>query len=83
MPRAVQAPVPDAIPGQFMARYGVEPHESQQPVRADASEQVSDLGRLASAGGAPVSEMSIGSRVSARTALIVGPNREANFHDGL
>src|SRR5215813_10703832 len=31
----------------------------------------------------PVSAMSIGSMVSARTALIVGPNREANIQSGL
>ena len=35
------------------------------------------------AGAAAVSEMRIGSRVRARTAAMVGPNRGANFQDAL
>ena len=39
---------------------GVEPHESEQPVEANASEQVGDLCRWAVLGAAAVSAISIG-----------------------
>ena len=74
-PRRRQPPVTDAV--------GVEPHKTQQPVGANSSEQVCDLRRFADAGAAPVSAMSIRAMVSARTALMVGPNSEENVQDDL
>jgi hypothetical protein len=46
---------------------GVEPYEPEQTIQAKASEQVSTFADCPAEGDAPVSAMSIGSLVSART----------------
>ena len=75
MPRAAEAPV--------LYVHGVEPDEPEQAIEANTSKQVSNFRWLPRGGrrGCLGNEYRVW--VSARTAAMVGPNKEANTEDEL